>query len=113
MYRDVISKDYDTDNIHDKYLKILNKKQKALLLKIKHYDIADNIALWLKYFERERTFFENLVNAYSYELFSELTKIKMNQIYNGVERLLREKYKIYIVYRKPLILKSDSLLESV
>ena len=116
MFQNKISKEYDYNDNHDikdEDLEILKIKEKEFILKERPYEIAHLIALWLKYFGKESTSFESLVNAYSYELFSELTKIKMNQIYNGVERLLREKYKIYIVYRKPLILKSDSLLESV
>ena len=116
MFQNKISKEYDYNDNHDikdEDLEILKIKEKEFILKERPYEIAHLIALWLKYFGKESTSFESLVNAYSYELFTDLKKDEMNVMYKSVEKILLEKYQIHIVSRNPLILRSDTMLEDI
>lgn len=106
MYCNQILEEYDEDiaGQRTKDLDILFEHEKEYKANRIAEDMAHFVMLWLKYFRKENTSYDALVNSSMDEI--NFTNEEWNEIIENSKIILNKKYNINIVSCNPLILSS-------
>lgn len=107
MYCNQLLEEYnnDIDGQRAKELDILFEHEKEYKANRIAEDMAHFVMLWLKYFRKENTSYDALVNSSMDEI--NFTNEEWNKIIENSKIILNKKYNINIVSCNPLILSSD------
>ena len=107
MYCNQILEEYNEDikGERAKELDILFKHEKEYKANRIAEDMAHYIMLWLKYFRKENTTYDALVNSSMDEI--NFTNEEWNIIIENSKQILNKKYNINIVSCNPLVLSFD------
>lgn len=117
MYCNQILEEYDEDiaGQRAKDLDILFEHEKEYKANRIAEDMAHFVVLWLKYFRKENTSYNALVNSSMDEI--NFTNEEWDMIIENSKKILNKKYNINIVSCNPLILSSvvpfDKIYEKV
>lgn len=106
MYCNKLLEEYnnDIDGQRAKALDILFEHEKEYKANRIAEDMAHFVMLWLKYFRKENTSYDALVNSSMDEI--NFTNEEWNMIIENSKIILNKKYNINIVSCNPLILSS-------
>lgn len=113
MYCNQILEEYDEDieGQRARDLDILFKHEKEYKADRIAEDMAHFVMLWLKYFRKENTSYDALVNSSMDEI--NFTNEEWNTIIENSKIILNKKYNINIVSCNPLVLSSDAPFDKI
>lgn len=114
MDRNVISEE-NIDYENDKQWKQYVEKEKEYLLQVRVKEVATRIAIWFKYWHKDCTSYEVIVNSYlEYMPYEEIvSKKEWKTFQQNVEKYLLQHYHIKVIQKNPAIFESKVAFDEI